>query len=70
MTEWSVFAPSGERVASLSIPLQKVLDIGRDYVLGVALDTDAVETVRELRLRRGRQGLRSASRGAGTTPRP
>jgi hypothetical protein len=50
---WSVFGPRGEWVADVTLPPRFVpREVGRDYVAGVSFDSDDVERVTVLRLRR------------------
>lgn len=50
---WSVFAPDGTWLAELTLPARFVpFEAGRDYVAGVAFDTDDVERVVVWGLRR------------------
>jgi hypothetical protein len=52
--KWEVFDPAGAWLGTLSTPARfSVLEIGRDYVLGVRRDDLDVEHVQVLRLRRG-----------------
>lgn len=54
-SRWTVFSPRGLEVARIELPLDlAVKEIGRDYVLGVALEPpDDVQHVKVYRLRRG-----------------
>jgi hypothetical protein len=50
---WSVFSPRGDWVADVKLPAHFTpFDVGRDYVVGFSFDTDDVERVTVLRLRR------------------
>lgn len=50
---FQVIAPDGRHVASMSVPAGfKVMEIGRDYCLGVQADADGVESVVLYRLER------------------
>ncbi|MBC7893997.1 MAG: hypothetical protein H7066_01205 [Cytophagaceae bacterium] len=52
-TTWSVLAKDGTWAADVELPARfSLLDAGRDYVAGVELDADDVETVVVYRLRR------------------
>ena len=52
-TTWSVIGTDGAWIADVILPAQfSLLDAGRDYVAGVELDADDVETVAVYRLRR------------------
>lgn len=51
--EWSIFEPTGTYVGSLRIPMDRVHDIGNDFILGVTLDADGVERVVRYALDRG-----------------
>ena len=43
---WSVFDPNGRWLGDISMPaFFQPMDIGQDYVLGVARDEDGIETV-------------------------
>jgi len=54
-SQWSVFAPSGELLGSLDMPPRlDVLEVGTDYVLGLARDDMDVEYILKYRLRKGR----------------
>jgi hypothetical protein len=52
-SEWAVFSPSGEWLGQVRMPdgLQ-VLEIGADYILGIAVDNLGVNYVRQYELRR------------------
>jgi 6-bladed beta-propeller len=51
--EWIVFAPRGLPIARVTMPADFLAnDIGRDYVLGIAVDDDGVQSVSEYRIRR------------------
>ncbi|HYW08466.1 MAG TPA: hypothetical protein VE913_16015, partial [Longimicrobium sp.] len=51
--EWTVFAPDGSARGTVTLPRNlAVKQIGRDWILGVALDDDQVEHVRLHRLTR------------------
>jgi len=53
--QWSVFAPGGELLGTLEIPPRlDVLEVGTDYVLGLARDEMDVEYILKYRLRKGR----------------
>lgn len=50
---WSVFSPDGTWLADVLLPARFVAhDVGKDYVAGVSFDTDDVERVTVLRIRR------------------
>lgn len=52
-TLWSVLAPDGTWVADVTLPARfSLLDVGRDYVAGIELDDDDVESVVVYPLRR------------------
>lgn len=52
-TTWSVLGPDGSWVADVVLPARfSLLDAGRDYVAGVELDQDDVESVVVYRLKR------------------
>ncbi len=54
-TPWQLFTPDGEWLGSTMLPRRlRVFEIGRDYLLGVNLDSLDVERVQLLRLRRER----------------
>jgi hypothetical protein len=49
---WTVFAPSGEAMGTVRVPRNlRVTQIGRDWLLGIAIDADRLEHVRLYRLR-------------------
>jgi hypothetical protein len=51
IAEWVVFAPSGAPIARVQLPAEFLAnDIGRDYLLGPATDSDGVQSVRLYRL--------------------
>jgi hypothetical protein len=52
-SEWAVFSPSGEWLGQVRMPdgLQ-VLEIGADYIIGIAVDNLGVNYVRQYELRR------------------
>jgi len=53
--QWSVFAPSGELLGSLEMPPRlDLLEVGTDYVLGLARDDMDVEYIMKHRLRKAR----------------
>lgn len=53
-TQWSVFAPGGELLGGVDMPPGlEVLEIGNDYVLGLARDELGVEYVLKYRIRKG-----------------
>jgi hypothetical protein len=52
MREWSVFDSEGVWVTTVDVPLFKVYEIGDDYVLGLSVDPDGLESVVELALDR------------------
>jgi hypothetical protein len=49
---WNIFDESGAWVTSLDVPLHRILQVGSDFILGIARDRDDVETVVELFLGR------------------
>lgn len=52
-TSWTVFDKSGRRLGALDVPAGfKPKDIGADYVLGIQVDDDGVETISMYALRR------------------
>ena len=53
---WSVFDNTGRWLGDVTMPARFMPhDIGRDYILGVARDSDGVETIVEYRLGRAAQ---------------
>jgi hypothetical protein len=51
--EWHVLTPDGVWLATVKTPADvRVLEIGTDYIIGVARDADDVESVRQYSLRR------------------
>lgn len=51
-TTWSVLGTDGSWMANVTLPARfSLLDVGRDYVAGIELDTDDVESVVVYRLR-------------------
>ena len=53
---WSIFSPDGVWVTSIDIPFQALYEVGRDYLLGLTVDADGIETVVELPLARPPRG--------------
>ena len=52
LTEWIVFAPRGLPIARINMPARLVVhDIGSDYLVGVAVDDDGVQSVQVYRIR-------------------
>ena len=50
---WTIFDPSGRMLGSMRLPsVLRVEEIGREYLLGIAVDEDGVEQVLEYRLYR------------------
>jgi hypothetical protein len=58
VSHWSVFSPTGVEVAGIDLPTNlTVTEVGRDWVLGIALELpDGVNHVKEFRLHRGGGG--------------
>lgn len=49
---WNVFAPSGRWLGTLRIPLERLYDVGSDFVVGWTFDESLRERIVEYRLRR------------------
>lgn len=50
ITQWDVFSSEGEWITQIELPFRKLFQIGKDFVLGLEIDNDGIESISEYRL--------------------